>query len=212
MEKRSLIVLAVWAVALVHIIILDIGNTPEAHVKINENYKVKHKTIHTVLPQHELEAPFYPPFVGRSVNGFKEALGFKESRGNYFVVNSFGYLGKYQFGPSTLRTIGVHNTTSFLRSPEIQEKAFIANLERNKWILRKDIKKFSGKILNGVEVTESGILAAAHLGGPGNVKRYLRSKGARRFKDANGASIRYYMKKFSGYDLSHIVPNKAAKI
>ena len=31
--------------------------------------------------------------------------------------------------------------------------------------------------MNGIEITESGILAAAHLSGAGNVKKYLRSNG-----------------------------------
>ena len=38
------------------------------------------------------------PFVGNSFNGFKEAVAFKESQGKYSVVNTLGYLGKYQFG------------------------------------------------------------------------------------------------------------------
>ena len=64
-----------------------------------------------------------------------------------------------------------------MNDPSIQEKAFEANLSRNKWVLRRDIKRFVGKTIAGVKVTESGILAAAHLGGPGNVKKFLRSYG-----------------------------------
>jgi len=45
-------------------------------------------------------------------------------------------------------------------------------LSRNKWELKEEIEKFSGKIISGVKITESGILAAAHLGGPGSVKRF----------------------------------------
>ncbi|HAV54771.1 MAG TPA: peptidoglycan-binding protein LysM, partial [Aequorivita sp.] len=36
--------------------------------------------------------------------------------------------------------------------------------------------------------------------------------GENRFEDANGASIRYYLRKFSGYDTSHIVPNKKPRV
>jgi hypothetical protein len=78
--------------------------------------------------------------------------------------------------------------------------------------LRRDIKRFDGRYIGGVKVTESGILAAAHLAGAGNVKKFLRSYGAEGFKDANGTSIRYYLKKFSGYDTSNIVPNRKAKV
>jgi hypothetical protein len=154
----------------------------------------------------------FSPTLGKSLVGFKEALGFKESGGDYFTVNTLGYLGKYQFGKETLKLIGIHNPVHFLSNPELQEKAFIANAERNKWILRKDIKRFTGKVLNGTKITESGILAAAHLSGPGNVKKYLRSYGEEGFSDAYGSSISYYIKKFSGYDTSKIKPNKKAKV
>jgi len=154
---------------------------------------------------------FDSPVLGKTFVGFKEALAFKESRGDYFTVNTLGYLGKYQFGRSTLKLLGIHNTNQFLNTPELQEKAFIANAERNKWVLRRDIKRFVGKKIDGVLVTESGILAAAHLAGPGSVKKYLRSYGAIGFTDAYGTNIRSYMKKFSGYDTSFITPNKKAK-
>jgi hypothetical protein len=151
------------------------------------------------------------PKLGKSYLGFKEALGFKESRSNYKSVNEYGYMGKYQFGKGTLELIGIYNTQEFMNSPAMQEAAFYANASRNKWILIRDIKRFSGKTINGVEVTESGILAAAHLAGPGSVKKYLRSWGAHAFSDAFGTSIKNYMKKFGGYDTSFIQPDKRAK-
>ena len=51
------------------------------------------------------EGPQYHLFLGKTYVGFKEALGFKESRGDYSIVNQFGYLGKYQFAKSTLQMI-----------------------------------------------------------------------------------------------------------
>lgn len=165
----------------------------------------------TMFPLEKTYKPFSPT-LGKSFVGFKEALGFKESGGDYFTVNTLGYLGKYQFGKETLKLIGVYNLTHFLNNPEIQEKAFLANAERNKWILRKDIDKFVGKTINGIQITESGILAAAHLSGPGNVKKYLRSYGTNGFADAYGTTIQHYIKKFSGYDTSMIKPNRRAKV
>ena len=94
----------------------------------------------------------------------------------------------------------------------LQEKAFHANIARNKWILRKDIEWFAGKKIRGVEVTESGILAAAHLAGAGNVKKYLRSNGRDNVEDAYGTSILDYLKKFSGYDLSKVYALRNAKV
>ncbi|WP_298541074.1 peptidoglycan-binding protein LysM [uncultured Aquimarina sp.] len=154
---------------------------------------------------------FIYPELGKSYVGFKEALAFKESRGDYGVVNQFGYMGKYQFGIGTLAMIGIKNKNTFLNNPELQEKAFYANLSRNKWILRRDLKWFVGKRMNGIVVTESGVLAAAHLAGPGAVKKYLRSGGVDGFADAFGTTIRYYMKRFAGFDTSFVVPNRKAK-
>ncbi len=151
-------------------------------------------------------------FLGKSYDGFKEALGFKESRGDYMIINKYGYLGKYQFGKSTLKLIGIYDSSDFLTDSHLQEKAFSANTSRNKWILRRDIVRFEGKYVGGVKVTESGILAAAHLAGAGNVKKYLRSGGTINFNDAFGTTIRYYLKKFSGYDTSFVVANRKAKV
>ena len=165
----------------------------------------------TVEDLKHLEACFLSPNLDKSFVGFKEALAFKESRGDYFSVNTYGYLGKYQFATGTLRLIGIYNAHEFLNNPKLQEKAFIANAARNKWILRRDIKRFVGTTISGVKITESGILAAAHLAGPGSVKRYLRSFGAIGFTDGYGTTIRAYMKKFSGFDTSFVIPNRKAK-
>jgi len=180
----------------------------------NSEVKESLGLYYTVLSENEIqeEAEEFSLFLGKSFIGFKEAVGFKESQGRYSVVNTFGYMGKYQFGRGTLKLIGVYNTRTFMNDPNIQEKAFEANLSRNKWVLRRDIKRFVGRVIGGVKVTESGILAAAHLGGPGNVKKFLRSYGATVFSDAYGSSVRYYMKKFAGYDTSSIEENKKAKV
>lgn len=158
-----------------------------------------------------MEDFFQIPFLQNDFVGFKEALAFKESQGKYRVVNTLGYLGKYQFGATTLERFRIYNTEQFLKNPELQEKVFIAYCKVNKWILRKDIKNSVGKIMNGIEITESGILAAAHLSGAGNVKKYLRSNGKRNLSDAYGASISLYMSKFAGYDVSEIEADRKAK-
>ncbi|CAM1333485.1 peptidoglycan-binding protein LysM [Tenacibaculum aestuariivivum] len=152
------------------------------------------------------------PFLLKDFVGFKEALAFKESQGKYRVINRLGYLGKYQFGRQTLKRFRIYNTDHFLKTPELQEKTFIAYCKVNKWILRKDIRRSVGKFINGTKITESGILAAAHLSGAGNVKKYLRSNGAVKFNDAFGTSIKSYMRKFSGYDVSNINADKKASV
>jgi hypothetical protein len=152
------------------------------------------------------------PFTGKFFIGFKEALGFKESQGKYQKINSLGYLGKYQFGLETLKTIGVNDSLTFINSPRLQEKAFVALLSKNKWELKDEISKYSGKIISGVKVTESGILAAAHLGGAGSVRRFLKTNGARKCKDEYGTSVKTYMKDFGGYETSGILADSSARV
>ncbi len=182
---------------------------------LKDVYSTKYSNLFYDVPTLEevysQEENYLFPYLGKSYLGFKEALGFKESGGRYGVVNRFGYMGKYQFGKGTLRLIGIRDASMFLHSPKLQEKAFYANSSRNKWILRKFIAYFNGMRIRGVLITESGILAAAHLVGPGAVKDYLRSGGRTIPADAFGTSIEDYMRKFSGYDTSFVYPERRAK-
>lgn len=152
------------------------------------------------------------PFTGKYFIGYKEAIAFKESQGKYHLVNTLGYMGKYQFGKEALRAVGIHDSTTFLNSPKLQEKAFVALLAKNKWVLRDEIEKYEGKIVGGVHITESGILAAAHLGGAGSVKKFFKSNGKRYLKDEYGTSLRSYMKKFGGYETSGIIADNNARV
>ncbi|WP_299109981.1 peptidoglycan-binding protein LysM [uncultured Tenacibaculum sp.] len=176
-------------------------------LKTTKKGKTTTTTTATVTFLNEVEKVNIP-FLQNDFVGFKEAVAFKESQGRYRIVNKLGYLGKYQFGRETLKRFRVYNTQQFLTNPELQEKVFIAYCKVNKWILRKDIRRSVGKTINGIKITESGILAAAHLSGAGNVKKYLRSNGQNKFKDAFGTSIETYMKNFGGYDVSNINANK----
>ena len=179
-------------------------------VETTERYEEKEKEVfvenETIVVDKTL------PFLDKDFIGFKEALAFKESQGRYRVVNTLGYLGKYQFGETTLERFRIYDTDHFLENPELQEKTFVAYCKVNKWILRKDIQRSVGKVINGIEITESGILAAAHLSGAGNVKKYLRSNGKKNKSDAYGSSIELYMKKFAGYDVSSIEAERLAKV
>jgi hypothetical protein len=152
------------------------------------------------------------PYTGKFFIGYKEAIAFRESQGKYHKINSLGYMGKYQFGKETLKTIGIHDSAAFIESPKMQEKAFTALLSRNKWKLRKEIKRFDGKIVDGVRITESGILAAAHLGGVGSVKRFLYSGGKRKCRDSYGTSVKSYLRQFEGYETSAIEAHRNPKV
>ena len=152
------------------------------------------------------------PYTGRFFIGYKEAIALRESQGKYKKINSLGYMGKYQFGRETLETVGIHDSARFLNSPRMQEKAFVALIAKNKSELKSIIEKYEGQIVSGIQITESGILAAAHLGGVGSVKKFFRNKGNRHFRDAYGTSIRSYMRDFGGYETSGIVANGSAKV
>ena len=134
------------------------------------------------------------------LNRFLNDIGFRESGNRYDITNTWGYMGKYQFGKSTLKGLGFEVTRKeFLNNPQLQEEAMMALLLHNKEKLQKYIDVFDGQTINGMYISESGILAAAHLGGQGSVKRYF--KNGRVFKDAYGTKITSYMKQFSGYDI-----------
>lgn len=132
---------------------------------------------------------------------FLNAIGMRESSNRYDVVNGWGYMGKYQFGKRTLKSLGYEvSKKEFLNNPQLQEQAMLDLLSHNKKILKNYINYWDGKIVNGETITESGILAAAHLAGPGNVKKFFK-KGVE-FKDGNGTKMTSYLTQFSGYELN----------
>ena len=131
---------------------------------------------------------------------FLTDLGHKESRNRYEVVNKYGYMGKYQFSKTTLRGLGYDVSKSeFLSSPETQERAMLELLQHNKELLESYILKYDGDTVHGVYITESGILAAAHLAGAGNVKKFF-NRGYE-FRDGFGTKLSSYLEKFGGYNI-----------
>ncbi len=192
-----------------------------AYVSLSFKKEKKSLAPKVQLVQKEVKQAEFPlkdsltfdiPFTKNQFVGFKEAVAHKESRGKYKKVNSLGYLGKYQFGVQTLKAVGVKSPKKFLNSPELQEKAFVALLSKNKHLLEKVIEKHEGSVIDGILITESGILAAAHLAGAGSVKKFFRYKGKKFFRDAYGTSLRSYLKKFGGYDTSNIVADNNATV
>lgn len=135
------------------------------------------------------------------LDNFLSAIGFRESGNRYDITNTFGYMGKYQFGKSTLKGLGYKvSKKEFLSNPDLQEEAMLSLLNHNKDKLQQYIDVYDGKTINGIYITESGILAAAHLGGQGSVRRYFRN--GKVFKDGYGTKITSYMSDFSGYDIN----------
>ena len=134
-------------------------------------------------------------------DAFLDAIGHRESGNRYDIINTYGYMGRYQFGKSTLKGLGFKVTDDeFINSPYIQEKAMQKLLLHNKKKLKKYIDEYEGQVLHGVYITESGVLAAAHLAGQGNVKKFF--KRGYEFKDGYGTKMTSYMEDFSGYKLN----------
>jgi hypothetical protein len=181
--------------------------------KYSKSLLIKSESAYFFPSQNPLEYQILSaPYTGKFFIGFKNALAYKESQGKYHKINTLGYIGKYQFGAETLREIGIFNSQQFLQNPHLQEQAFLALLAKNKWDLQDEIDTFSGKTIAGVRVTESGILAAAHLGGVRSVKRFLYSKGKRKCRDRYGASVRTYMRDFGGFETNSIVAQNNPKV
>ena len=136
-----------------------------------------------------------------AIKQFLEAIGHRESSNNYSVVNEFGYMGRYQFGKATLKGLGIDVTKEeFINDHRLQERAMHMLLSHNQKKLKRYIKKYDGKIVHGILITESGILAAAHLAGQGNVRKFLKNGFV--FEDGNGTKMTSYMKQFGGYILN----------
>lgn len=174
-------------------------------IKLEQKVVLELKPLPELIQTVELETPTLnetPLFYSKNHNTFLNALGHRESGNRYNVINTYGYMGKYQFGRKTLNGLGYKDVTNeeFLSSPQLQEEAMQKLLEHNHKKLRKQIRKYCGKVVNGVYITESGILAAAHLAGQGNVKRFFR-KGYE-FKDGYGTKMTSYMSQFSDYQLN----------
>lgn len=159
---------------------------------------IKIKNIHTVV---EYKTPNNIHISDTQIFLYK--IGIRESNNNYSAVNSYGYLGKYQFGMGTLESIGVEVTKQeFLNSPKLQEEAMVKLMKYNQKLLKGYINKYDNTYHNGIFITESGILSAAHLGGYRNVKRYFDIGYV--FKDGYGTSIESYLIQFSGYNLEFV--------
>lgn len=162
-----------------------IAYKPMQYAKLETNNKQKR----LILPQ---------PF-----KKYLTSIARMEGNNNPKAVSRFGFLGKYQFSPNTIRSMGFKvSKEEFLNSSTLQDRIMVRYLKDNRRDLIGVIRKYKGTYINGQLITESGILASAHLSGSYKVKVYLESAGANDIRDANGASISLYMKKFAGYNIS----------
>lgn len=160
--------------------------------------------------------------IGNDFEKFALALRKRESSDNYKIVNAFGYMGAYQFGMARLYDLGYtkrkpgttgysnrvfewktgYSKEYFLNNLEFQDKIFkqhVINLIRQ---IKSRFTEYIGKSHNGLEITLSGLVAGAHLGGIGGVNNFLRRN--HNSSDQFGTSLSDYIKKFRGYNLENL--------
>ena len=121
---------------------------------------------------------------------YKILLGEMESGNDYQAVNLLsGSLGKYQFIPITLNALQFNYSLPawigkdyFLNSPELQEIYINAQIQDGLiYLERSGLKNFIGTSVSGskrfsgsrTSINIYGVLAGVHIGGAGNLKRFL---------------------------------------
>ena len=168
-----------------------------------------------------------PPTSAGDFNDYLVALADRESSGNPSIENSYGYLGLYQMGEMALDDASWYEETSpdtlandwvgawigdapsysvvskdtFLGNTTGQNAAINSYYDRVwGYILYYNLHNFEGNVINGIEITRSGLLAGCHLTGIGTLKNYLESNGASVSVDGYGTSIEEYLTLFANYD------------
>ena len=112
------------------------------------------------------------------------------------------YWGLYQLGNDARKIAGYEwvPKEKFLQDPEIQYSCMLKFMRYNKKILKKYIDKYSGKVIGGIPISESGIIAGAHLGSQ-KVIDFLESGGKIIGGDANNTPVTDYLR-IAGYKLN----------
>lgn len=131
------------------------------------------------------------------------SLAATESGGNYSIVNSEGYTGKYQWGQGRLDDFNRANGTSytldqFRNSPAVQEQA-------QSWHesdILSNTSDLIGRTVNGIEMTPAALIAVAHLGGTGGARRFVETNGAYDPADSNGTHLSDYARTHAGATVS----------
>jgi hypothetical protein len=136
------------------------------------------------------------------------SLASRESGGNWRAENSVmgagglkGHFGRGQFGQARLQEAidaGVlpEGTTpkQFMESPDLQRATEDWHFgDISKHIKNKGLDQYIGTTINGVPVTEQGLLNVAHLGGKGGMEKFVTSGGRYDPADANGTHLSDYL-------------------
>ena len=117
---------------------------------------------------------------------------------NYKIYNKQGFVGAWQINIRYMKYLDMPEFTieEFMNHPdsvfppELQLIAVKRLIEKNRYYLR-DYWHYVGKTVRGIEITEEGMLFAAHLAGNGGLKSFF--KYGRNPKDANGTKLSDYL-------------------
>lgn len=107
----------------------------------------------------------------------------------------------------------INSKSDFLNNPQAQYeiiKEWIAYL--CKQLRNNCINEYYGKTIGGVEITESGAIAGAHLVGLAGLGAFLgipkKMYTGKKQTDGNGTHIKQYIKDFGGFDLENCCNRK----
>ncbi len=134
---------------------------------------------------------------------FKEEMAMSESSNKSDVVNTDGFMGKYQFGDDRLTDFqndtGIEfNRTDFLNDESLQDQVFDWHVnDISNYIDSNNLNSFIGKTINGIKITKQGLIAGAHLGGKYGMRQFLETGGEYNPSDKNGTKISDYIIKFN---------------
>lgn len=150
-----------------------------------------HQTDHKVILSEPSE-----------VERFMAHMARRESNNNYQVVNRYGMMGRYQFSPRTVKALGFDiDKHTFLSNPYLQDTVMLALMRANNKELSDYIRRYEGRSHKGVLITRAGVLAGAHLCGSNDAKKFFIDPLHNGCIDANGTTIRHYIKELGSYNL-----------
>jgi hypothetical protein len=139
-----------------------------------------------------------------------ESSGNPAARNNVPGAGGDGHFGLLQFSRSRFAEAQAAGVVP--RGMTIEEFATEENVEvqqaANRWhvedIVRRaegdGLTQYIGQTINGVEVTMSGMVAVAHLGGYNGMKNFLQSGGRYNPSDVYGTSLSSYLGRHAGIE------------
>lgn len=140
---------------------------------------------------------------------FRRAIHQKESEGagtDGYAASGNGAYGRYQMRVPALQDAGLiddkgkwtgkyglNSVEDFLRQPEAQEKAFADFMARTEGYVRRIAPAYEGRVVEGrkasFEITEAGLVAAAHRQGAGMLAPYFEFQKDNNWKSGNFENI-----------------------